>query len=100
MYKYAVTGFGLALTIAGFIVLARMLGIPVSGATIGFVVCVVAGLVAFAVRRPKHCPRCTTDLPLLRAPTSFKQGLFGGWTCQNCGCEIDRRGSEIAPKKA
>jgi hypothetical protein len=43
------------------------------------------------------CPRCETRTPVLRAPTSTRQALLGGWTCEACGCEMDRTGREIAP---
>ena len=43
----------------------------------------------------KRCPRCGTDLPATRWPTSFKQAIYGGWTCQKCGCEVDRKGNAI-----
>ena len=41
------------------------------------------------------CPRCGTLAPLFRKPTSLKQMLWGGWTCTNCGCEMDTWGREI-----
>jgi transposase len=25
----------------------------------------------------------------------LKQALWGGWTCPNCGCEVDRQGNAI-----
>jgi hypothetical protein len=43
-----------------------------------------------------HCPRCATQLPQVRKPTSFRQTLWGGYTCQTCGAEVDKWGRELA----
>lgn len=59
-------------------------------------------LVALLMPR-KHCPNCEYKLPRFRSPQSGKQAMQGGWTCPNCGAEIDRRGHLIekgAGKKA
>ena len=76
----------------------------------GFVILFFAGLVVLAAlvvlgtkRRGKMginfsrpaCPRCGTQMPLFRKPTSVRQTLWGGWTCPDCGCEIDKWGKEI-----
>jgi hypothetical protein len=45
---------------------------------------------------PKSCPNCGSPLPKIRVPTSMRQALRGGWTCGQCGCEVDRRGQRIA----
>lgn len=42
------------------------------------------------------CPRCRTPAPLARRPASRRQALWGGWTCEKCGAEIDKWGREIA----
>jgi hypothetical protein len=44
------------------------------------------------------CPKCGTRQPTWRKPNSFRQTLLGGWTCANCGTEIDRRGKAIETK--
>ena len=43
------------------------------------------------------CPQCSMQQPLWRKPTSLRQGLLGGWTCSNCGTEVDRNGQAIVP---
>jgi len=46
---------------------------------------------------PVKCPHCgheQTRCP--RWPTSFRQAMWGGWTCKNCGCEIDKWGNKLA----
>jgi transcription elongation factor Elf1 len=43
-----------------------------------------------------HCPKCEKSLLVIRKPTSVKQFMWGGWTCNNCGCQIDKWGEEIA----
>ena len=42
-----------------------------------------------------HCPRCGTRLPMIRKPASSEQMLWGGWTCPNCGCKVDKYGREV-----
>jgi len=43
------------------------------------------------------CPRCNTALPQARKPRSLRQSLWGGWTCPNCGVEVDKWGRELPP---
>jgi len=38
------------------------------------------------------CPECHTPAPQYRKANSWRQALWGGWTCENCGCDMDRRG--------
>ena len=42
-----------------------------------------------------NCPKCGAKQPVLRWPTSWRQAMWGGWTCQKCGCEMDSHGKEI-----
>ena len=51
-------------------------------------------LIAFLMPR-KHCPNCDYKLPRFRSPRSGKQTMQGGWTCPNCGAEVDRSGNLI-----
>lgn len=44
------------------------------------------------------CPRCNQPMPRFRKPANQRQALWGGWTCQHCGCEMDKYGIEIANK--
>ena len=37
----------------------------------------------------RNCPCCTTSLPLLRVSTSLQQKMWGGWSCQGCGAELN-----------
>lgn len=46
-----------------------------------------------------NCPNCVIKLPAVRSPTSVHQALWGGWTCSNCACEIDKWGKEINAAK-
>jgi hypothetical protein len=56
-----------------------------------------AMLFVVATMRPwlRNCPRCKAYIPQVRIPTSFKQMLWGGWTCSNCGLELDRAGKPL-----
>jgi predicted RNA-binding Zn-ribbon protein involved in translation (DUF1610 family) len=42
------------------------------------------------------CAVCGQAPPLVRWPRNRRQFLSGGWTCPNCGMELDRRGGELA----
>jgi predicted RNA-binding Zn-ribbon protein involved in translation (DUF1610 family) len=41
------------------------------------------------------CPQCGEVVPKIRKPANTKQLLWGGWTCSNCGTEMDKYGSKI-----
>src|ERR1035437_5569396 len=45
-------------------------------------------------RKPVSCPRCHSRAPFIRIPTSWRQAMWGGWTCKSCGCEMDKWGAE------
>jgi hypothetical protein len=68
------------------------------GVTIGVTIGVIVAI-ALAMRQKVNdrggCPECFTPVPAFRRPTSFRQALWGGWTCETCGCELDRNGREI-----
>jgi hypothetical protein len=46
---------------------------------------------------PVNCPRCNQLMPTLRKPKSVSQAMWGGWTCEQCGCAMDKWGREIKP---
>ena len=50
--------------------------------------------------RPVHCPACSTLSPALRCPRTWRQFLFGGWTCRACGTPFDKWGRPLAVKPA
>ena len=41
------------------------------------------------------CPRCGAPTPTFRKPENFRQAMWGGWTCQECGTEIDKWGNVL-----
>jgi hypothetical protein len=43
----------------------------------------------------RKCPNCGQPLPSVRVPKTTGQALWGGWTCPNCGVELDRSGRMI-----
>jgi hypothetical protein len=66
----------------------------VAGAIIGVAAGVMAGGIVFLVvllQKAKKCPDCGTAAPKFRIPANRRQMLWGGWTCPECGCELDRR---------
>jgi hypothetical protein len=44
-----------------------------------------------------NCPRCNRLMPTIRKPKSMSQAMWGGWTCEQCGCVMDRWGHETMP---
>jgi len=51
-------------------------------------------------RKPVFCPRCHSRMPHFRVPTSWHQGMWGGWICKSCGCEMDKWGAEMPSSRA
>ena len=72
------------------------------GATLGMLVGGIGAavvLLLFAMsRKPVKCPSCGREQPKMRAPTSMNQAMWGGYTCQGCGAEMDARGKLKAKK--
>jgi hypothetical protein len=42
-----------------------------------------------------RCPRCDEPAPTVRVPANWRQALWGGHTCRECGCEYDKWGKPI-----
>lgn len=45
--------------------------------------------------RAVTCPCCNRVVPRVRNPRSWREALWGGGTCMNCGCEVDKWGRQI-----
>lgn len=45
-----------------------------------------------------RCSECGYPKPTARLPGSFRQALWGGWTCPNCANAFDAFGSLVTPK--
>ena len=41
-----------------------------------------------------QCPKCGAKQPKIRKPKGWKEILWGGNTCKNCGCKMDKYGRE------
>ena len=67
------------------------------GAIAGGIAGGLAALVWGLLQSPKTCPSCDTPLPRIRKPENSRQRMWGGWTCPNCKCDIDRKGNERVP---
>jgi hypothetical protein len=63
-------------------------------ATIAIVMAIAASLQK-QVNAKGGCPKCGTPVPMFRNPKSLRQALWGGWTCSNCGTEMDRSGNQV-----
>jgi cytochrome c biogenesis protein CcdA len=44
-----------------------------------------------------NCPRCHAPVAKVRKPETRRERLWGGATCDKCGCEMDKWGTPIAP---
>ena len=42
--------------------------------------------------KPAVCTQCGTPAPAIRKPANRRQMLWGGWTCAECGYELDKWG--------
>ena len=72
-------------------------------ATITIAIAVAAIISYGAVLRKRvndrgGCPSCGMPVPQFRNPTSWRQAIWGGWTCSECGTEMDRFGNELPAK--
>src|SRR5262245_56526779 len=45
--------------------------------------------------RPVFCPECREPAPTIRAPKNWRQALWGGCTCAECGLEYDKWGRPV-----
>ena len=45
------------------------------------------------------CPDCGSRIRagIPRLPETWKQALWGGWNCRQCGCQIDKWGNPLNP---
>ena len=44
------------------------------------------------------CPACGAAFPAVHRPRNVRQAMWGGWTCEQCGAEFDRKLKPIAPR--
>jgi hypothetical protein len=44
---------------------------------------------------PMSCSKCSTPAPAVRLPASLRRALWGGWTCSQCGFELDKWGRPV-----
>jgi hypothetical protein len=49
--------------------------------------------------KPVICPSCNCEMARVREPKSLREALWGGGTCVNCGCEIDKWGRRITTSR-
>jgi len=52
--------------------------------------------------KPVACPECGGPAPVIRAPANWRQALWGGHTCEDCGTEYDKWGEpveEVPPRR-
>ena len=40
------------------------------------------------------CPKCKAVMPAIRVSENLHQLMWGGWSCPNCQCKMDKWGKE------
>lgn len=51
--------------------------------------------------RPVDCTQCGTPMPMMfRVPTNWRQAMWGGWTCPECGLDLDKWGRPVEGQTA
>jgi hypothetical protein len=81
-------------SILGAVVLIVFIGLL---GAVGLVIWGTANRTKWGINlRPTQCPRCQTPAPMLRKPASLNEALWGGWTCPNCGCHVDKWGRDAS----
>jgi hypothetical protein len=45
--------------------------------------------------RQVNCPHCNTPVPKARKPKSRREMLWGGSSCDKCGCQMDKWGNQL-----
>ena len=45
--------------------------------------------------KPLVCSICRTRGPRVRLPKSKRELMWGGWTCRQCGTELDKFGQPV-----
>ncbi len=46
------------------------------------------------------CTQCDTPMPMVRKPANWRQALWGGGTCPECGFELDKWGRPVEGQNA
>jgi hypothetical protein len=102
-------GVGLVLSLVLFAVLDELLGllIPDKVSDVAFAVVATGMLIGLVLvvhgtsvrnrwginSEQVNCPRCHAAAPRVRKPKSRRETLWGGGTCDKCGCEVDKWGN-------
>jgi len=64
-----------------------------AAAVIGTPILIFVAIFALALLQgPKFCEQCGVRLPMIRKPANTLSALAGGWTCKNCGSQLDSDG--------
>jgi len=71
-----------------FVALAILLGLIIHGT-------IVKNRWGINLRRIS-CPNCGKEVPRVRVPASGRETLWGGSTCPNCQCQMDKWGRRLA----
>ena len=73
-----------------------MIGLLIIGGTLGAGILLVVHGTIFKTRwginlsSPIECPGCHRMHGQIRTPRNLRQALWGGYTCDQCGLEVDK----------
>ncbi len=62
------------------------------GAVIGAITAAFVLMFIVFSRKPAKCEKCGREQPKVRKPANLQQVMWGGYTCEGCGAELDGRG--------
>jgi hypothetical protein len=84
--------------------IAAAIVLPVFGLLlVGFVLVVrdtIRGKGRWGVNtKPVFCKNCGAKAPVVRKPKSLRETLWGGWTCDECGLEMDKWGEPVPDQR-
>ena len=95
MFFIVLVGAAVPIVLSGRLQAAAVIMAVIVAAAIPAPVIWLLRKMGYPVGQPVICPRCDTEVPMFRKPTSLRQALRGGYRCVNCGAEIDARGREL-----
>ncbi len=81
-------------------IIAAAIGLPLFGLVLIGLALVIRDTIRRKGRwgmnfKPPPCKKCGTPAPIVRKPKSLQQALWGGWTCAECGFELDKWGEPV-----
>jgi predicted SprT family Zn-dependent metalloprotease len=70
--------------------------LQLAGAVAAIVVITFVAIATLGVLNRARCAKCGQPQPIVRRPLNERQALWGGYTCRQCGTELDSSGQPIS----